>query len=91
MHSSSSEKDMDRVSNQPRRYYTASSKYPLPADSTETARLNLQHLVVTRAFENRLSLAPIELRSGHHVLESGAGSGIWALEFFAQHLNRGVA
>ncbi|KAJ4487689.1 hypothetical protein J3R30DRAFT_3400392 [Lentinula aciculospora] len=57
-----------------RRYY-ASTQYLLPADEAETQRLNRQHLVIVEAFENRLYLAPIKLKTGDYVLESAAGSG----------------
>ncbi|KIK66232.1 hypothetical protein GYMLUDRAFT_157580 [Collybiopsis luxurians FD-317 M1] len=69
------------------RYY-ASKQYLLPADETETSRLNKQHRVITRAFDNRLSLAPLDLRTGDRVLESGAGTGIWALELAEDHQNQ---
>ncbi|KIK66229.1 hypothetical protein GYMLUDRAFT_157904 [Collybiopsis luxurians FD-317 M1] len=65
------------------RYY-ASKQYLLPADEPETSRLNKQHRVIIRAFDNQLSLAPLDLQTGDRVLESGAGTGIWALEF-AEH------
>lgn len=38
-------------------------------------RLNLQHRIIIRAFENQLAVAPLNLKSGDRVLESGAGSG----------------
>ncbi|KAF9065748.1 hypothetical protein BDP27DRAFT_1424490 [Rhodocollybia butyracea] len=68
----------------------ASSNYLLPADSAETERLNLQHRILTKAFEDRLVLAPITLRSNDRVLESGAGTGIWAQEFSAFHSQNNV-
>ncbi|KIK57591.1 hypothetical protein GYMLUDRAFT_753485 [Collybiopsis luxurians FD-317 M1] len=43
-----------------------------------------------RAFENRLSLAPLELQTGDRVLESGAGTGIWASEFAQQNKEEGI-
>ncbi|KAF5392765.1 hypothetical protein D9757_001059 [Collybiopsis confluens] len=70
------------------RYY-ASEQYLLPADMTESTRLNLQHQVIVQAFDNRLSLAPLDLASGNRVLESAAGTGIWALEFYEQNKNKG--
>ncbi|KIK61352.1 hypothetical protein GYMLUDRAFT_42936 [Collybiopsis luxurians FD-317 M1] len=72
-----------------KRYY-ASEHYPLPADEVETARLNLQHQVIVQSFENRLSLVPVELKSGDRVLESAAGTGIWALEFFQEMKKNGI-
>ncbi|KIK61296.1 hypothetical protein GYMLUDRAFT_42872 [Collybiopsis luxurians FD-317 M1] len=71
------------------RYY-ASEHYYLPADETEAARLNLQHSVVIEAFDNRLSLASLELKSGDRVLESAAGTGVWALEFFEENKIKGI-
>ncbi|KIK61297.1 hypothetical protein GYMLUDRAFT_42873 [Collybiopsis luxurians FD-317 M1] len=71
------------------RFY-ASEQYYLPADKAETARLNLQHPVVVKAFENRLSLVPLNLKSDDRVLESGAGTGIWALEFFEENRKKGI-
>ncbi|KIK66233.1 hypothetical protein GYMLUDRAFT_928779 [Collybiopsis luxurians FD-317 M1] len=71
------------------RYY-ASKQYLLPADESETSRLNKQHRVITRAFDNQLSLAPVDLRTGDRVLESGAGTGIWALEFAEQNQKHGT-
>ncbi|KAF9060627.1 hypothetical protein BDP27DRAFT_1339346 [Rhodocollybia butyracea] len=68
----------------------ASSNYLLPADSAETERLNLQHRILTKAFEDQLVLAPITLRSNDRVLESGAGTGIWAQEFSAFHSQNNV-
>ncbi|KIK62291.1 hypothetical protein GYMLUDRAFT_165142 [Collybiopsis luxurians FD-317 M1] len=73
----------------PPRFY-ASTQYLLPADEAETTRLDLQHRVIVRAFENRLTLAPLTLKAGDRVLESGAGSGIWALEFFENNKGDGV-
>ncbi|KAJ4474398.1 S-adenosyl-L-methionine-dependent methyltransferase [Lentinula aciculospora] len=58
--------------------------YLLASDSRETGRLNLQHRLIVKAFEDRLVLAPVGLKSGDRVLESGAGSGIWTLEFLGE-------
>ncbi|KIK61453.1 hypothetical protein GYMLUDRAFT_243629 [Collybiopsis luxurians FD-317 M1] len=78
---------MDKHNRQ--RYY-ASEQYPLPADEKETARLDSQHRVYFKLFGNRLSLAPLELKSGDRVLESAAGTGIWALEFFEANKKNGI-
>ncbi|KAJ4469790.1 hypothetical protein C8J55DRAFT_564440 [Lentinula edodes] len=67
------------------RYYASSTQYPLPADKAETQRLNRQHDIIVRAFGDRLSVTPISLKNGDRVLESAAGSGIWALEFFEKN------
>ncbi|KAF5377385.1 hypothetical protein D9757_009706 [Collybiopsis confluens] len=71
------------------RYY-ASEQYLLPADKVETERLNIQHGTIVKAFGNKLSLIPIDLISGDRVLESAAGTGIWALEFFESNKKNGV-
>ncbi|KIK61407.1 hypothetical protein GYMLUDRAFT_42991 [Collybiopsis luxurians FD-317 M1] len=71
------------------RYY-ASEQYFLPADEAENKRLNLQHQVIVRAFDNKLSLAPLSLKSGDRVLESAAATGIWAFEFFEENERNGV-
>ncbi|KAJ4470959.1 hypothetical protein J3R30DRAFT_3532531 [Lentinula aciculospora] len=72
------------------RYYP-SPQYLLPADEKEAIRLDAQHLIIVKAFENRLSLAPLTLTAGDKVLESAAGSGIWALEFAALNIVNGAA
>jgi hypothetical protein len=38
-------------------------------------RLNLQHQIIVKAFEGKLFVAPVVLKEGDHVLESGAGTG----------------
>ncbi|KAF9064049.1 hypothetical protein BDP27DRAFT_1299260 [Rhodocollybia butyracea] len=67
-----------------KREYT-SSNYLLPADDVETERLRIQHRILTKAFGNQLALAPITFHSNDRVLESGAGSGIWAQELSDFH------
>ncbi|KAF5392919.1 hypothetical protein D9757_001060 [Collybiopsis confluens] len=71
-----------------RRYY-ASEQYLLPADTTETAR-SVHHRVIVAAFANRLLLAPVELKTGNYVLESAAGTGVWALEFLEENKKKNV-
>ncbi|KAF5386360.1 hypothetical protein D9757_006664 [Collybiopsis confluens] len=72
------------------RYY-ASEQYLLPADTVETARLNTQHQVFVRAFGGGLSLIPMtNFKTGDRVLESAAGTGIWALEFYQKHKENGI-
>ncbi|KIK61450.1 hypothetical protein GYMLUDRAFT_243626 [Collybiopsis luxurians FD-317 M1] len=78
---------MDELDHQ--RFY-ASEQYLLPADEVETLRLNAQHRMAVKAFEGKLSLAPLNFKSGDRILESAAGTGIWALEFFEQNRNQGV-
>ncbi|KIK61298.1 hypothetical protein GYMLUDRAFT_243492 [Collybiopsis luxurians FD-317 M1] len=70
--------------------YHASEQYLLPADEVETERLNLQHRIIIRSFEDQLSLASLHLTSGNRVLESAAGTGIWALEFFEEQKKTGT-
>ncbi|KAJ4469164.1 hypothetical protein C8R41DRAFT_778214, partial [Lentinula lateritia] len=53
-------------------------------------RLNAQHNIITNAFGGKLSVAPINLATGDRVLESAAGSGIWALEFFETNRADGI-
>ncbi|KAF9072814.1 hypothetical protein BDP27DRAFT_1490791, partial [Rhodocollybia butyracea] len=48
-------------------------------------RLSVHHRIITKAFEDRLVLAPVSFKPNDRVLESAAGSGIWALEFNAQN------
>ncbi|KAJ3992331.1 hypothetical protein F5050DRAFT_1857440 [Lentinula boryana] len=71
------------------RYY-ASKQYLLPADNVETKRLDTQHDMITNVFGGRLSMAPTTLITGDRVLESAAGSGIWALEFFEKNCADGI-
>ncbi|KAJ3710861.1 hypothetical protein C8R42DRAFT_729073 [Lentinula raphanica] len=70
------------------RFY-ASKQYLLPADNAETRRLDAQHKMITSVFGG-LSMAPIKLTNGDRVLESAAGSGIWALEFFEKNCTDGI-
>ncbi|KAJ3735970.1 hypothetical protein DFJ43DRAFT_990535 [Lentinula guzmanii] len=76
----------------PQRYYP-STQYLLPADQEELQlgrRLNEQHRIIIKAFEDKLSLAPLSLNTGDKILESAAGSGVWALEFAAENIVKGV-
>lgn len=38
-------------------------------------RLHLQHRIITKAYEDRLILAPVIFKSGDRVLETATGSG----------------
>ncbi|KZP32664.1 S-adenosyl-L-methionine-dependent methyltransferase [Athelia psychrophila] len=62
------------------RFYV-SSNYILPADDDERIRLNTQHGMMKAAFENRLVLAPVILKPGDRVLDSGTGAASWLLDF----------
>lgn len=53
--------------------YTSTMHDPLTARSTY--RLTTQYKLTKAAFENRLTLAPVILKSGDHVLDSGTGPG----------------
>ncbi|KAJ3728970.1 hypothetical protein DFJ43DRAFT_1191458 [Lentinula guzmanii] len=75
---------------QPSFRYYASKQYLLPADNIETNRVNAQHNIVNNALNGRLHVAPTSLTTGDRVLESAAGSGIWALEFFEQNRADGI-
>ncbi|KAJ3877951.1 S-adenosyl-L-methionine-dependent methyltransferase [Lentinula edodes] len=66
------------------------SHYILPSDSRETGRLNLQHRLIVKAFDGKLVFAPLTLKSGDRVLESGAGSGIWTLEFWKEYSQKNI-
>ena len=58
--------------------------YILPEDSEEQDRLDLQHEMFRRTFNNKLILAPIP-EQVHEVLDLGTGTGIWAIEFADFH------
>ncbi|KAK0214046.1 S-adenosyl-L-methionine-dependent methyltransferase [Armillaria fumosa] len=54
--------------------------YIFPSDALEKQRLELQHALVRRALcDGKSVLAPIVLKPGDRVLDSGTGSGAWAL------------
>ncbi|KAJ3967978.1 hypothetical protein EV361DRAFT_448983 [Lentinula raphanica] len=72
------------------RHYS-SAQYLLPADAEETIRLNVQHKWITQIYGNRLYVAPLSLKTGDMVLESGAGSGIWALDFASHVASKGAS
>ncbi|KAF3761731.1 S-adenosyl-L-methionine-dependent methyltransferase, partial [Cryphonectria parasitica EP155] len=58
-------------------------KYLLPNDGDEQDRLDMQHNMWRLRLGGRLYLAPV----GHpsQVLDIGTGTGIWALQFAAEH------
>ncbi|KAJ3575571.1 hypothetical protein NP233_g1001 [Leucocoprinus birnbaumii] len=64
------------------RLYTSfpGSTYLLPADDSERFRFDTQHKSITRAFNNKLVLSPVNLQAGDKVLDSGAGSCSWLLD-----------
>ncbi|KAF5350018.1 hypothetical protein D9756_009179 [Leucocoprinus leucothites] len=67
----------------PKRYYVSESSrgynYILPADEEERERLNSQSEAINQIFDNKLIWAPISLKNGDIVLDSGTGSGHWLL------------
>ncbi|KAI1184772.1 S-adenosyl-L-methionine-dependent methyltransferase [Nemania serpens] len=58
-------------------------KYWMPNDEREQERLDLQHVICLKVFNNRLALAPIHEPA--RVLDFGTGTGAWAIEFANQH------
>ncbi|WQF79311.1 Putative S-adenosyl-L-methionine-dependent methyltransferase superfamily [Colletotrichum destructivum] len=62
-------------------------KYVLPNDDQEHDRLDLQHNMFIRSFDDRLGTAPpndLGAKVGR-VLDVGTGSGIWAIDFGDDH------
>lgn len=51
------------------------SKYVLPSDQVEKDRLARQHEIIKTANGGKILLAPISLRPGDKVLDSGTGPG----------------
>ncbi|KAI3339155.1 S-adenosyl-L-methionine-dependent methyltransferase [Ustulina deusta] len=58
-------------------------KYYMPNDEREQERLELQHVICLKVFNDRLALAPI--RDPPKVLDFGTGTGSWAIEFAVQN------
>ncbi|EPS35435.1 hypothetical protein H072_11185 [Dactylellina haptotyla CBS 200.50] len=52
--------------------------YPVPVDEDEADRLNRQHALFRRMFDNRLVFPPLE--EPKRILDCGYGSGAWAIE-----------
>lgn len=62
-------------------------KYAFPNDETENDRLDLQHTLFLRTFDDKLGLAPPN-HSGsevQRVLDIGTGTGIWAMDYADEH------
>ncbi|EWZ29091.1 hypothetical protein FOZG_17197 [Fusarium oxysporum Fo47] len=62
-------------------------EYNLPNDERENERLDLQHHLFLRTFDNKLGLAPPNLPGSNveRVLDVGTGTGIWAIDFADDH------
>ncbi|KAK1658482.1 methyltransferase domain-containing protein [Colletotrichum godetiae] len=62
-------------------------KYAAPNDERENNRLDLQHNLFIRTFDDRLGIAPPNDRHAKvgRALDVGTGSGIWAIDFGDEH------
>ncbi|KAI1816895.1 S-adenosyl-L-methionine-dependent methyltransferase [Poronia punctata] len=60
------------------RYAIDNSTYFVPVDEDETIRLRIQHVVLTKMFDNRFIFPPIP--TPRRVLDCGFGTGEWALQ-----------
>ncbi|KAI8164212.1 hypothetical protein K4K49_001354 [Colletotrichum sp. SAR 10_70] len=62
-------------------------KYMMPNDEKEVDRLDLQHNLFLRTFDDRLATAPPNNPGAKvgRVLDVGTGSGIWAMDFGDEH------
>ncbi|KAK3317929.1 S-adenosyl-L-methionine-dependent methyltransferase [Apodospora peruviana] len=58
-------------------------KYILPNDEKERKRLDLQHELARRMLNGKLHLAPVS--NPGRVLDFGAGTGIWTVEFATEN------
>ncbi|UNI15342.1 hypothetical protein JDV02_001882 [Purpureocillium takamizusanense] len=68
-----------------RRYHSyQAGLYCFPNDDREQNRLDMLHHVFLLALDDRLFLAPIGLNPSH-ILDVGAGTGIWAMEVGDQY------
>ncbi|KAF8999985.1 hypothetical protein BDQ17DRAFT_1391398 [Cyathus striatus] len=59
-------------------------QYILPSDEIERKRyyirLQFQHELIKRIYDNNLILAPVKFNSGDKILECGTGSGAWVMD-----------
>ncbi|GKU09410.1 unnamed protein product [Fusarium langsethiae] len=62
-------------------------KYNVPNDEQENERLDLQHALFLRTFDDNLGFAPPNDPDANvkHVLDVGTGTGIWALDYADEH------
>ncbi|KAK1975085.1 methyltransferase domain-containing protein [Colletotrichum cereale] len=67
-------------------------KYAMPNDERENDRLDLQHNLFLRTFDDRLGTAPPNNEDSKigRVLDVGTGSGIWAIDFGEDHIEADV-
>ncbi|EKM76369.1 hypothetical protein AGABI1DRAFT_131453 [Agaricus bisporus var. burnettii JB137-S8] len=54
-------------------------KYVLPSDEEERERLAFQSQTIIKLFDDKTILAPVVLKDGDSILDSGTGSGHWVL------------
>jgi len=54
--------------------------YILPADEEEHRRLEVQHETIKAFFGGRLIPDRVQIRPGWKILDSGTGTGVWALD-----------
>ncbi|KZT52840.1 S-adenosyl-L-methionine-dependent methyltransferase [Calocera cornea HHB12733] len=59
---------------------TSVSKYTLITDEPEGQRLNRQHAALKKLFDDQLLPDGLELKGGDWVLDSGTGTGVWAID-----------
>ncbi|OJJ32197.1 hypothetical protein ASPWEDRAFT_53883 [Aspergillus wentii DTO 134E9] len=77
---------LDTISFQGREYQKYSVNHRIsfgPVDDEEADRLELQHRVFQKVFDNRLIFPPI--REPQRVLDCGYGAGTWAIEVAEQY------
>ncbi|KAH7128856.1 S-adenosyl-L-methionine-dependent methyltransferase [Dactylonectria macrodidyma] len=67
-------------------------KYNFPNDEQENERLDLQHALFLRTFDDKLGFAPPNEPNSDvkRVLDVGTGTGIWAMDYADEHPNAEV-
>ncbi|KAF4334953.1 mrna 3 end-processing yth1 [Fusarium beomiforme] len=63
------------------------TEYNVPNDEEENERLDLQHALFLRTFDDRLGFAPPSNPEANvkHVLDIGTGTGIWVMDYADDH------